>query len=113
MRAFSPRCGENDRWRSGEPDFPIRHAEQEVAAQLFPRRESLVPFVHVPRHAWTPSPWNVHTETRNSVPFRIISAYEYIFGSGDFPHSANCEKPAGDFSSVNAPAILDFFQMIV
>ena len=75
---------------------------------LAPGRESLVPFVHVARHAGSSLPWNMHAEPGDSIPLRTIVLDKGVLGSGDLPHSVNCKESAGDIPDADALSVLSF-----
>src|SRR3970040_2679283 len=80
---------------------------------LIPRRKSSVPFVHVSRHPWTPSPWNVHTEAGNPVLLQVIALGEYRFSAENLPHSIDRNKPAIDLLNINPFPLGSLFIMVI
>jgi hypothetical protein len=68
---------------------------------LTPRRELLVPLIDIPWHAGTPSARDVHTESGNAVPLRVITPNQRVFSAENLPPSLYRKKPASDFLNIN------------
>jgi len=84
-----------------------------ILGLLLFRRESFVPLVHITGHPGTASSSDMHTESRDAVPFRFIVSNESVFSACDFPHGWNCEETAGDIVRTNPLPIFCFFSMII
>jgi len=85
---------------------------QAFARSSTPPGKSSITFVHIPWHTRSSLTRNMHTESRNSVPLRLIVRDECILSTRNLPHSIDCKKSATDFRRADPVPILNFFQMI-
>jgi hypothetical protein len=85
---------------------------QAFAHSSTPPGESLIPLVHILWLTRSSLTRDMHTESRNSVPLRLIVRNECVLSTGNFPHSVDCKKSATDFRRIDPVPIFNFFQMI-